>query len=143
MCGANAPLEKTNWSYLKDKEVIIWPDNDEAGINYANKLADYLSGKCSFISVLTPPEDKKDKWDAFDAVTENFDVRSFLNTAKDLSKKLPSFTISELLSDISPMPQDLIFPRLLTPGGLLLIGGAPKVGKSDFLINFLIHMAKR
>jgi len=141
MCGANAPLEKTDWSYLKDKEVIIWPDNDEAGINYANKLADYLSGKCSFISVLRPPNDKKDKWDAYDAVAENFDVRSFLNTAKDLSKKLPSFTISELLSDISPMPQDLIFPRLLTPGGLLLIGGAPKVGKSDFLINFLIHMA--
>ena len=141
MCGANAPLEKTDWSHLKDKEVIIWPDNDEAGINYANKLADYLSGKCSFISVLSPPEAKKDKWDAYDAVAENFDVRSFLNTAKDLSKKLPSFTISELLSDISPMPQDLIFPRLLTPGGLLLIGGAPKVGKSDFLINFLIHMA--
>ena len=141
MCGANAPLEKTNWSYLKDKEVIIWPDNDKAGINYANKLAEYLSGKCSFISVLTAPEAKKDKWDAYDAIAENFDVRSFLNTAKDLSKKLPSFTISELLSDISPMPQDLIFPRLLTPGGLLLIGGAPKVGKSDFLINFLIHMA--
>ncbi|MDA9573322.1 AAA family ATPase [Rickettsiales bacterium] len=141
MCGANAPLEKTDWSHLKDKEVTIWPDNDDVGINYANKLAEYLSGKCSFISVLTPPEGKKDKWDAYDAVAESFDVRSFLNTAKDLSKKLPSFTISELLSDISPMPQDLIFPRLLTPGGLLLIGGAPKVGKSDFLINFLIHMA--
>ena len=141
MCGANAPLEKTDWSHLKDKEVIIWPDNDEAGINYANNLAKYLSGKCSFISVLLPPEGKKDKWDAYDAIAENFDVRSFLSTAKDLSKKLPSFTISELLSDISPMPQDLIFPRLLTPGGLLLIGGAPKVGKSDFLINFLIHMA--
>ena len=141
MCGANAPLIKTDWSHLKDKEVIIWPDNDEAGINYANKLAEYISGKCSFISVLSPPEGKKDKWDAHDAIKENFDVRSFLNTAKDLSKKLPSFTISELLSDISPMPQDLIFPRLLTPGGLLLIGGAPKVGKSDFLINFLIHMA--
>ena len=141
MCGANAPLEKTDWSHLKEKEVIIWPDNDEAGINYANKLAEYLSGKCSFVSVLSPPEGKKDKWDAYDAIAENFDVRSFLNTAKDLSKKLPSFTISELLSDISPMPQDLIFPRLLTPGGLLLIGGAPKVGKSDFLINFLIHMA--
>ena len=39
------------------------------------------------------------------------------------------------------MPEDLISPRLLTPGGLLLIGGATKVGKSDFLINFLIHMA--
>ena len=141
MCGANAPLDKTDWSYLQNKEIIILPDNDQAGINYANKLADYLSGKCSFISVLTPPQDKKGKWDAADAVEENFDIRNFLNRGKDLSKKLPSFTISELLNDVSVMPQDLIFPRLLTPGGLLLIGGAPKVGKSDFLINFLIHMA--
>ena len=39
------------------------------------------------------------------------------------------------------MPEDLVAPRLLTPGGMLLIGGAPKVGKSDFLINFLIHLA--
>lgn len=141
MFGANAPIEKTDWSPLQGKELVIWPDNDEAGISYAQRLSKYLANICSFISVLTPPDDKKDKWDAFDAVAENFDIRSFLNTAKSSDPKLPSFTISEFLNDETPMPQDLISPRLLTPGGLLLIGGAPKVGKSDFLINFLIHMA--
>jgi len=30
---------------------------------------------------------------------------------------------------------------VLTPGGLLVLGGAPKVGKSDFLISLLAHMA--
>jgi RecA-family ATPase len=30
---------------------------------------------------------------------------------------------------------------VLTPGGLLVLGGAPKVGKSDFLISWLVHMA--
>ena len=30
---------------------------------------------------------------------------------------------------------------MLTPGGLLVLGGAPKVGKSDFLISLLAHMA--
>jgi RecA-family ATPase len=39
------------------------------------------------------------------------------------------------------MPDDLIGPRLLTPGGMLVLGGAPKVGKSDFLISLLIHAA--
>jgi putative DNA primase/helicase len=39
------------------------------------------------------------------------------------------------------MPDDLIAPRVLTPGGLLVLGGAPKVGKSDFLISLLAHMA--
>jgi len=54
---------------------------------------------------------------------------------------LPAFTLAALLDDTSPMPDDLIAPRLLTPGGMLVLGGAPKVGKSDFLINLLVHMA--
>ena len=141
MCGANAPLHKTDWSPLKDKEVIIWPDNDEAGINYANKLTDHLKNIAGFISVLTPPQGKKDKWDAYDSIKEGFDVPAFLKTAKSVDLELPSYSILEFLNDDSKMPEDLISPRLLTPAGLLLIGGAPKVGKSDFLINFLIHMA--
>jgi hypothetical protein len=39
------------------------------------------------------------------------------------------------------MPGDIIAPRVLTPGGLLVLGGAPKVGKSDLLITWLVHMA--
>lgn len=141
MFGANAPLNKTDFSPLKDKEIIIWPDNDDAGVDYAKKLSEHLQTTSLVISVLTPPQSKKDKWDAYDAINESFDATAFLNTAKSVDLKLPSFSISEFLNDNSPMPEDLIHPRLLTPGGLLLIGGAPKVGKSDFLINFLIHMA--
>ncbi|MCC6719130.1 MAG: AAA family ATPase [Acetobacteraceae bacterium] len=54
---------------------------------------------------------------------------------------LPAHTLGALLDDDSPMPDDIIAPRLLTPGGMLVLGGAPKVGKSDFLINLLVHAA--
>ncbi|MBU9699330.1 AAA family ATPase [Rhodobacteraceae bacterium HSP-20] len=54
---------------------------------------------------------------------------------------LPTFSLGALLDDTSPMPEDIIGPRVLTPGGLLVLGGAPKVGKSDFLISWLVHMA--
>ncbi len=54
---------------------------------------------------------------------------------------MPAFTLGALLDDTSPMPDDIIGPRLLTPGGMLVLGGAPKVGKSDFLINLLVHAA--
>ena len=54
---------------------------------------------------------------------------------------MPAFTLGALLDDQSPMPQDIIAPRVLTPGGLLVLGGAPKVGKSDLLISWLVHMA--
>ena len=57
------------------------------------------------------------------------------------SATVPAHTLGALLDDTSPMPDDLIGPRLLTPGGMLVLGGAPKVGKSDFLINLLVHAA--
>jgi hypothetical protein len=54
---------------------------------------------------------------------------------------LPAHSLGALLDDDGPMPEDLIAPRLLTPGGMLVLGGAPKVGKSDFLISLLVHAA--
>ena len=60
---------------------------------------------------------------------------------RDLQTTVAAFRLGELLDDTSPMPEDIIAPRVLTPGGLLVLGGAPKVGKSDFLISWLVHMA--
>ena len=65
------------------------------------------------------------------------------NEAADAAQAvpIPIFSFGELRNDRSPMPEDIIAPRVLTPGGLLVLGGAPKVGKSDFLISMLAHMA--
>ena len=62
-------------------------------------------------------------------------------TAGTAKPGLRVHTLGELLDDITPMPDDLIAPRLLTPGGMLALGGAPKVGKSDLLIHLLVHAA--
>ena len=141
MFGANAPINKTDWSPLIGKEVIIWPDNDEAGIEYGQKVATHLLKVASFVSLITPPKHKAHKWDAFDAVAEGFNINSLFESAKSFEQRFPRYLGDDLWNDNSPMPDDLISPRFLTPRGMLLIGGAPKVGKSDFLINFLIHIA--
>jgi hypothetical protein len=64
-----------------------------------------------------------------------------LGSAAPAPNELPTFTLGALLDDTTPMPGDIIAPRVLTPGGLLVLGGAPKVGKSDLLITWLVHMA--
>ena len=64
-----------------------------------------------------------------------------LNSGAPGPQEMPAFTLGALLDDQSPMPEDIIAPRVLTPGGLLVLGGAPKVGKSDLLISWLVHMA--
>lgn len=147
MNGAKAPVDKTDWSALKNKEVLIWPDRDAPGWDYAEAAARACAAVgCQSVAILVPPADKPLKWDAADAALEGFDCVAFIAQAerrviKAAAPMVPTFTLGALLDDDSPLPEDLIEPRVLTPGGLLVFGGAPKVGKSDFLLAWLTHMA--
>ena len=147
MNGARAPIDKTNWSPLAGKNVAIWPDRDIPGWDYAESAARAcVAAGCASVAILEPPTEKPEKWDAADAVVEGFDCHAFIASGERLVIKaaplgLPTFTLGQLLDDDSPLPDDLISPRVLTPGGLLVFGGAPKVGKSDFLLSWLSHMA--
>ncbi|MBG1252180.1 phage/plasmid primase, P4 family [Burkholderia pseudomallei] len=79
MHGANAPVGKTDWSPLAGKTVLIWPDRDKPGWDYADRASQAILGTgaaCCFI--LYPPADKPEGWDAADAIAEGFDVRGFL-----------------------------------------------------------------
>ena len=96
MNGANAPIEKTDWSPLADKHVLIWPDNDEAGKAYALRAADALRlADAASVSVLTLPAGKPPKWDAADAVVEGFDVSAFLQSAASPSTKRHAIQLTD------------------------------------------------
>jgi putative DNA primase/helicase len=79
MHGANAPVDKTDWSPLADKSVLIWPDRDKPGWEYATQAAQaILSAGAKTCHILYPPEDAAEGWDAADAVAEGFEVAAFL-----------------------------------------------------------------
>ena len=79
MNGASAPVEKTDWSPLKARRVVVWPDHDEPGWHYALAAAQaVLKAGAVAVSVLNPPAGKPEKWDAADAVAEGMDVQSFI-----------------------------------------------------------------
>ncbi len=141
--GANALLDKTDWSPLQGKKVILWPDHDDAGLRYCEKLATYLIDNeiADSVSLVKVPIDKPKKWDAADALDEGFDVKALLRSAKRVKDNNIFHYYSDILNDDTPAPPDLIAPRFLTPGGTVVIAGAPKVGKSDFLINLLARSA--
>ena len=147
MHGAKAPVDKTDWTPLAGKSILIWPDRDAPGWAYAENIARAcVAAGCASVAILLPPADKPTKWDAADAVEEGFDCNTFMAHAdrrvvKAAKPLLPTFTLGELLDDDTPLPDDLIAPRVLTPGGMAVFGGAPKVGKSDFLLSWLTHMA--
>lgn len=147
MNGANAPVDKTDWSPFDGKDVYIWPDNDQAGKDYAQRVAQTLKNTpVKSVRMLVPPENKPDKWDAADAVDEKSNIKTFLTTATDADHRfekpaLEAYSLRELLDDPTPMPEDIIAPRILTLGGIAVFAGSPKVGKSDFVLTMLVHMA--
>lgn len=79
MHGANAPVDKTDWTPLAGKAVLVWPDRDKPGWEYAVQAAQaILSAGAKTCHILYPPEEAADGWDAADAVMEGFDVAAFL-----------------------------------------------------------------
>ena len=80
MHGANAPVDKTDWSPLSGKAVLIWPDRDKPGWEYAAQAAQVvLTAGAKSCHILYPPEDAPEGWDAADAIAEGFDVATFLS----------------------------------------------------------------
>ena len=81
MHGANAPVDKTDWSPLAGKAVLIWPDRDKPGFGYAEAASQaVLMAGATSCAILLPPDAKPEGWDAADALAEGFDVAGFIAT---------------------------------------------------------------
>ena len=90
MHGANAPVDKTDWSPLAGKSVIIWPDKDTPGWTYADAASQaMLAAGAISCAILYPPEDKPEGWDAADALVEGFDVGEFIAHGPRMQMQLP------------------------------------------------------
>ncbi len=80
MHGAKAPVDKTDWTPLAGKEVLIWPDRDKPGWEYADRASQsLLMAGAKHCHILYPPEDAPEGWDAADARAEGFDIAGFIS----------------------------------------------------------------
>ena len=79
--GANA-ADRSDWSVLRGRKVLVWPDDDAPGCAYARKVSAILAALDCDVSIIdaaalarTAPggglrEPSKEGWDAADAITE-------------------------------------------------------------------------
>lgn len=75
--GAGSP-HKADWGPLAGRRVVIWPDHDAEGENYAKNAALYiLKAKAVAVAIVTIPDHFPDKWDLADEPPEGFDAVSF------------------------------------------------------------------
>ena len=82
--GGSRAWRKHDWSPLAGRTVVIWPDNDEGGIEAADGIAhiiaDARGNNCS-VKIINP-DGMAPAWDVADAETEGMDKAAVLAWAK-------------------------------------------------------------
>jgi len=78
-CGGASAVSKTDWSPLRGREVIVWPDNDKAGMQAADTICSALRhAKVKSVKQVDPTLLEKTlppKWDLADPLPEGLPER--------------------------------------------------------------------
>ncbi len=99
--GANA-ADKADWTVLRRRKVVIWPDDDAAGHSYAVKVGDMLMALDCDVSIIDAcalariaaggcqREPSKKRWDAADALSEWHDTAALRQAVSTCTKAFGS-----------------------------------------------------
>lgn len=128
MQGSKAPIEKTDWSPLYGKTVIVWPDNDDPGRDYGRRVSEHLARLGCSVRVVQIPDGKRPKWDAADCIAEGGDPASLIASAVSITAEGASgdvfklYTLEEL--DNLPAPVWLVDGVMVENGLCLFWAGS-------------------
>jgi 5S rRNA maturation endonuclease (ribonuclease M5) len=144
MQGAKAPIEKTDWSPLQGKEVILWPDADAPGHEYMGKVAGRLLALGCKVSSVTVPPGKNAGWDAADAIEERLDPHDLIAAAKPLkASDLPKSKIRILdISELADLPPpEWLVENIITENGMSVWWGKSGALKSFVALDIAMSIA--
>lgn len=137
--GACTSANRTDWSPLRGRNCLIWPDNDAAGRKYAEEVTALLRVlNCSIEIIDVAHLGLPEKGDAVDwlALHPNANAEDVLrlprispNQDQNEAGHRPRLILSRG-SEVKPIPIDWLWNGWLAAGKLHLIGGAPGTGKT-------------
>ena len=87
-CGGAAQAGQSNWSIARTRDVLIWPDADEAGDKYAADVRELCLAAGTDNVKLVPVEGLPDGWDLADAIPDGEDIEARLARAVDVTTSL-------------------------------------------------------
>lgn len=80
--GGGKAVRFADWSPLAGRNVVIWPDRDEPGIDAAQAIAKLIAPTVNKVRIITPPAGEPDGWDLADAVAEGWDRARLVQAIK-------------------------------------------------------------
>jgi 5S rRNA maturation endonuclease (ribonuclease M5) len=145
LCATTNDGGAGNWQaecnrYLEGKDVIIVPDNDEAGRKRVSTLREMLTDITASLRVVTIPAKFKDISALLGA---NEDKRQALSQLRDSAKLLglpPMESCLAFSNEHIEMPPEII-EGVLHQGSKVMIGGASKSYKTWIMLDLAISVA--
>jgi len=151
--ATTCPMGAGKWKpeynkYLKGKDVVLIPHNDDEGRKHVQQVADSLTGTVKSLKVLDLPG-LPDKGDVSDFIEKHEDKEQAAEGLavmiegtgqyKQRAKRITQFTAEELRLMVFPKPRWAV-PDIL-PEGCNILAGKPKTGKSMMCLNLAIAVA--
>ena len=146
MGGAGA-VARADLEPLRGRDVVIWPDNDPAGLAAAGNLCGRLRGlaravKIVRVSDLPPKADAADvAWAADDLLGRLEEPQVTEPATHDIADRrdFELMTVRQLRA--TPAPQWLVVDAL-PARGLCVLYGEPGSGKSFFVLDLVAHICR-
>ena len=137
---------KFDFTQLRNKELILWPDNDEAGKKLARIVeAQAKEAGAKSTLILQIPATKEEKWDAADAIDEGFDINKFIKSQESKIKKPISLLDESLLIDQyfvgSPPEQKFLIGDTIPLGVPTVFAAAGDSGKGMMTLDLAMKVA--
>lgn len=140
--GGVDSAERADWSPIGNRDVAIWPDNDEAGQVYAGAVGGLLRALKCRVSVVRveslglPPKGDAADWLAAREIVTLDELEALpLLQAKTPADETPISEavvfMSRRLSDIEAKPIRWLWPGRIARGKVSMIAGHPGLGKSQ------------
>ncbi|MCK7581743.1 MAG: AAA family ATPase [Chromatiales bacterium] len=159
MNGAKSP-KRSDWSPLQGRRVLIWPDADEPGAQFAQTAAALASKagarRIEILDLSSLADDLPPGWDAADALADGWTPERFAECARfaewstpaepatDASEadvsRLKHCDLSNLRNADLAAPEFVVEP-LIPRGHLTLFGGHGGCGKSSAALAMGAHVA--
>jgi len=140
--GNNAPLEKTDWSPLEGKMIILWADNDDGGFKLMRGIFDLLKTMdTGIISIVQPPRNAPDKWDAADCTPKQ--VEKLLVDAKLIHRpvNLHADEFSAKSYDEHPPKREYLLENGFALNSCSILAAEGGTGKSFMFLDLAVKIA--
>lgn len=137
--------DKFDFTPLRGKQLVIWPDNDDAGKRLAEIVREIaLDADADSVTILMPPANKPAKWDAADAIDEGFDVDEFIvsgagNTRRSINLLNDSLLISRFTG--SAPTQEFLVDGTFPLGVPIIFAAAGDSGKGMMTLDLAMKVA--